>query len=172
MAITTTTSEPSFSQPALGSVAGPLVMPVAVQSDWMTVNSAPTATDNATAHVLNPGALTRTAITRLDIKGRATSVLFRMRYDSASVPTTDPVVQVFGFDANDVPIPLQDAAGNHALTCVETAATDVKWTVGATTFGATPYHELDCKGCVYLYFTIKTASAAGAGTEVIQAKLI
>jgi hypothetical protein len=159
----------TFSQPTIGTIPGPVSMPVSIMSDWVTVNDQPDTADNAGSEVLSPDAITRAAIIPLNMKGHGTTVQFRMRYDSASVPTTDPVVQVFGFDANNLPQRLTDAGGTHALTCVEAAATDVKQTTG--TFAYTAHHEVDADANKQLYFTIKTASAGGAGTEVIQARI-
>lgn len=163
----------SFSAPSIGSIPGPIVIPVSVMGDWVTVNSDPATADNAGSAVLEPRAITRAAIIPLLIAGHGTSVLVRMAYDSADEPTTDPVVQVFGFDANNAPMRLKTAAGTHELTCVETLASDAQYDDGTTVWAYTSEHELDCKGCKEIWVVVKTASAGSTGgLEVIQAKII
>ena len=57
---------------------------------------------------------------------------------------------------------------NHEITCVEAELTDATDSTNIYTTA----HKLDCEGCAYVLVTIKIASAIGAGTEVIEAKII
>ena len=150
----------------LSGNAGRMILPASMMSNWVTVNSAPTTAD--ATPVIDPFAITRAAVIPLAVNGNGTSVLFRMKYTKATPPTVDPVVQVFGLDANNIPMKLVDADGTHLLTCVEAATTDA--TDGTSSY--TAHHSLDCAGSVLLYFTIGTLSSGGSADEVIQAKII
>ncbi len=174
------------SSPVAGRGPMACVVPVSPTSNWVDVNTAPTAADNAGSTVLNPGLLTRSAIKVFAMRGAGTSVQIRLKYDSTKSVTTSPVVQVFGFDNKGAagafdptlcePQRLYDngTVPGHELTLDDDTTNDVKASLADSVVWA--YSEpktLDALGNSYLMVTVKTAAVqASSGAPVIQMRQI
>lgn len=128
-------------------------------NDWVDCVTAPETADNAGSTVTNPGGITRAAQNIIDTHGMARSILFRLKYDAGVSVPTDPVIQPFGFDANNAPQRLYDGNGNHAITITVDTTNDS--TDG--TYKYTAHAEVDIAGCRKVIAAIKTAFA-GTGT--------
>ena len=132
--------------------------------DWVTVNTNAKSAQNGGSSVTNFAAITTTSY-KLTVRGRGQYVAVRAAYSAAL--STDPVVQVVGFDANEKPQRLQDASGSFEVTLAD-AATDV------TSDGTTYYTDekvFDVRGCRDIIVAIKTA-AASANAVTIEARVI
>lgn len=154
--------------PVIDSVRSETVSLTEIKTLWVDVCTAPEATDNATNVVINPGAITRADQTVLAVKGKATKMRIRLKYDDGLSGITDPVVQPFGFDkivpagagVGELGLPerLADADGDHEQT-LATAVTDC--TDG--TYKYTDSVEVLLGGNEGVMVAIKTA-LAGTGT--------
>ena len=143
------------------------VMPVSPATTWAAINTAVNVADNAGGSVVNPGGITRSAIKKFRVAGLGTTLRLRLNYKSSAL-TTDPVVQVFGFDKNGSPVPLLDEDG-FSETTLASATGDIDDGVDAFTFPK----DFDCKGMQFVICTIKTAGAGGAAaTAEIEAMVI
>jgi hypothetical protein len=161
---------PKFYHPYHASALERVVVPVQIMADWMTMCSDLTATDNGGSAVINAGAITRDTLIDLPINGLGTSLLVRMRYVVADPPTTDPLVQCFGFDADDKPVKLLTAASVHELLLVVDADDEQYTDAAGVTWGMT---ELFARGSTRVRLAVQTASAgSSAGAELAEAKLI
>ncbi len=133
------------------------VYPVGYQTDWVQLGDVMNVTDNSTASVTNPGAITRTTLHDLEVQNRGTTLLLCMKYDDGHATiTTSPVIQAFGRDTNGVYHKLKNAAGTHEITLTAvglTAATDVH----DGTYLYTDTIEVDLDGAKFVRVAIKTA---------------
>jgi len=128
-------------------------------NDWVDCVTAPEAADNSGSTVTNPSGIVRAAQNIIDTHGMARSILFRLKYDAGVSGPTNPVIQPFGFDANNAPQRLYDGNGNHAITITVDTTNDS--TDG--TYKYTQHAEVDLAGCRKVIAAIKTAFA-GTGT--------
>lgn len=144
-------------------------IPVSPSTDWVTLRAAATvnAADNSGNTILDPNTSITTS-SKLRVGSAGTGVLIRLNYLSSAL-TTAPVIQVFGFDQNGVPMRLYDATGSHELTLAADATNDIDDSVNAYTV----HKQLDAKGCKWIVVGVKTAGAGGAAaTAVIQGRVI
>lgn len=150
---------------------GNTVMPSSQRSDWATVNSDPTATDNAAATITNPLlSVTRAAVTPLRMPA-GTTVQIRLRYNLASIPASNPVIQPFGFDLNNVPQRLKTSSGTHEITLTVDSTNDVRETIDTVVWGYTEAVEVDAQANEKILVAVKTAiSSLGVGAT-IQARV-
>lgn len=138
---------------------------ISPESTDVVVNSDLKTVDNAGNSVIAPLGLTRSAIKKLHIGQKATSVALRVKYTNGNTITQLPVIQPFGVDANGIPIALKNASGTHELS-MSTATTDI--TDGAG-FDYTDEQVVDCMGCRYLIVAVKT-SASITGSAFVVAR--
>ncbi len=146
-----------------------VTIPVSQATDWVTLRPAGIDTaDNSGNTITNPNTSINSAAKKLLIAGVGTGVLLRLNYLHSAL-TTAPVIQVFGIDANNVPMRLYNATGAHELALPADAANDIDDATNSYTL----HVQLDAKGCKYIVVGIKTAGAGGAAaTAIIQGKVI
>lgn len=141
---------------------------VSPTTDWVVVRPAATvnAADNSGSAIVDPNTSITTS-NKLLVGGVGTGIRVRLNYLSGTL-TTDPVIQVFGVDANNVPEPLLDSTGTHELTLSEAAAD-----IDDGTNSYTAAKEIDCKGNKWIVIGVKTAAAGTAeATMTISARII
>lgn len=137
-------------------------------TDWVIIRPAGEvdAADNSGSTILDPSAITVSR--KILVGGHGTGVLIRLSYKSSAL-TTNPVIQVFGIDANELPMRLYDSNGAHELTLAVDATNDID--DGTNSYTAAK--EIDAKGNKWIIIGVKTAAAgASATTMVIQARVI
>ncbi|MEX2670924.1 MAG: hypothetical protein WD294_02315 [Phycisphaeraceae bacterium] len=146
----------------------PLVM-VSSISNWQTVAEDLSQADNAGDPVVRPDTLSEQR--RLEIAGRGTLVLLRVRYQAASPPSTPPTVAIFGVDQNGHHSPLFTADGDHAIAVPVSASRDVQDGDG---YAYTAPIAADADGAAYVIAAVEIALAAGSGADdsALQLKVI
>lgn len=168
---------------AVGTQYPVMTRPVSVLSNWVTAIDVGgmTVTDNSTATVVNPGAVSASTRHLINVKESArgapgsicTSALFRMSYASGLTGITSPVIQVFGKDLNGVWMALPNRNGDFTFA-LSAATGDVDDTTDKKTQVSVLTTTVDLLGCAEFLTTIKTA-LAGTGTTstaYAQCKLI
>jgi hypothetical protein len=143
------------------------VYPGSIASDWVDICTAPNVQDGASNGdiIVNPSLITRSAQNKLAIDG-TTALQVRLKYPTLDTISTAPIVQIFGFDKNDLPQRLLDSTGTHALTLAASAANDAvlsTWSYGEPV-------EVDTQANVAVLVAVKT-KLVGSTTSTIQARV-
>lgn len=137
------------------NVDAPRVRPSDACANWVVVCSAPKTADNGGSTVVQPGAITRAELKALDVRSFGSTVHLSFQYETGASAITDPEVQVFGFDDNDVPFPLYTKDEAHEVTL----ATDTTNDVRDGTWKYTEPVEILLAGASFALVTVKTAAA-------------
>lgn len=152
-----------------------IVLPASFMSNYQTLIGDLSAADNSGNVILNPVAsITRATIKRLFILGRGTTLRVRAMYRQGLTFTISPVVQVFGLDAQAIPIPerLLDTNDAHELTLSIASATDTQFTDAAgITWGLTEAKELDMNAAASILAGVKTAATGTAAAALLIGRI-
>lgn len=155
----------------------PVFVPASPQTDWRTINSAPTTSDNSGSTVVNPGGITRSAVVDnvLSMSGKGTWVQVRLKYPTAATVTANtPIVQLFGADRGSgnsgtaLYQRLLDASSGHEQTLSVDTTNDVR----DGTYSYTAPVDIDASACATVLCAIKTVlGGSGLTGAVIQARI-
>lgn len=106
--------------------------PVSLQGDFITIHSDVTAADNSGNAITTPGTITSSTITPLILGGIGTIVELTVKYTSSRTLSTDPVLNLFGFDSSGgeatpfggIPVPLLTTGASYAWTLADDSTND------------------------------------------------
>lgn len=153
-----------------------LVSQVAIQSDWVSLVTAPETAETGdaveTSKVVRPGAITRSDQRILKINSRGTNLLVMLKYNADGTPNADPVLRIFGRDKNGQWHLLQTTASTPSVeaTITTAVATDVQNDAGTYKF-TTPV-EVDLQGSLEVMVTVQTAFNVSGGTKTDSELLV